>query len=81
MGVQLFGSDAAVLAATAAQLEERLDGRLDQVNLNMGCPVPKIVRNGEGAALMLEPEKAADIIRTVSRAVRVPVTVKFRKGV
>lgn len=80
IGVQLFGSDGAVLADTALKLEEQLGDKLDQINLNMGCPVPKIVRNGEGSALMLEPGKAADIIRRVSRAVHVPVTVKFRKG-
>ncbi|MEI6101405.1 MAG: tRNA dihydrouridine synthase DusB, partial [Eubacteriales bacterium] len=80
IGVQLFGSDEAILADTALQLEEQLGDKLDQINLNMGCPVPKIVRNGEGSALMLEPGRAADIIRRVSRAVHVPVTVKFRKG-
>lgn len=80
IGVQLFGSDGAVLAATAVSLQEYLGEKLDQINLNMGCPAPKIVRNGDGAALMLEPDKAASIIRAVSRAVSVPVTVKFRKG-
>ncbi len=80
IGVQLFGSDGAVLADTAARMETELGAKLNQININMGCPVPKIVRNGEGSALMLEPEKAAGIIRRVSRAVRVPVTVKFRKG-
>jgi tRNA-dihydrouridine synthase B len=80
IGVQLFGSEGAVLAQTAVQLEELLGEKLDQINLNMGCPVPKIVRNGEGSALMLEPAHASDIISRVSRAVRVPITVKFRKG-
>ena len=80
IGVQLFGSDGAVLAATAASLQEQLGEKLDQINLNMGCPAPKIVRNGEGAALMLEPDKAASIIRAVSGSVSLPVTVKFRKG-
>lgn len=80
IGVQLFGSDGAVLADTAARLEDQLKEKLDQININMGCPVPKIVRNGEGSALMLEPEKASELIRRVSRAVRAPVTVKFRKG-
>lgn len=80
IGVQLFGSDGAVLAGTALKVQEELGEKLDQINLNMGCPAPKIVRNGDGAALMMEPDKAASIIRAVSRAVSVPVTVKFRKG-
>lgn len=80
IGVQLFGSDGAVLAATAQNVQEQLGDKLDQINLNMGCPAPKIVRNGDGAALMLNPAKAAGIIRAVSGAVTAPVTVKFRKG-
>ncbi len=80
IGVQLFGSDAAVLAATAACVQEQLGETLNQINLNMGCPAPKIVRNGDGAALMLDPAKAAGIIQAVCRAVAAPVTVKFRKG-
>lgn len=80
IGVQLFGSDSTVMAGTAARLEEELGKKLNQINLNMGCPVPKIVRSGEGAALMLEPRRAAEVIRRVSRSVRVPVSVKFRKG-
>lgn len=80
IGVQLFGSDGAVLAVTARTVQDELGEKLDQININMGCPAPKIVRNGDGAALMLEPQKAAGIIRAVARAVAVPVTVKFRKG-
>lgn len=80
IGVQLFGSDGATLADTSRWVQEQLGDRLAEINLNMGCPVQKIVRNGEGAALMLEPVRAADIIRRVSRAVSAPVTVKFRKG-
>ena len=80
VGVQLFGNERKVLAMTARRVQDMLGDVLSQVNLNMGCPVPKVVRNGEGAALMLEPKKAADIIGAVARAVTVPVTVKFRKG-
>ncbi len=79
-GVQLFGNEPTVLAKTARRVQDILGDRLSQVNLNMGCPVPKVVRNGEGAALMLEPKKAAGIIGAVAKAVSVPVTVKFRKG-
>ena len=59
---------------------DRMGERLSQINLNMGCPVPKVVKNGEGAALMLEPKKAAGILRAIKAAVDVPLTVKFRKG-
>lgn len=80
VGVQLFGSEREVLAVTARRVQDMLGDALSEVNLNMGCPVPKVVRNGEGAALMLEMSKAAGIIGAVARAVSVPVTVKFRKG-
>lgn len=80
VGVQLFGSDGAVLADTARRVQDMLGSALFEINLNMGCPVPKVVKNGEGAALMLEPGKAAGIIRAVAGVVSVPVTVKFRKG-
>jgi nifR3 family TIM-barrel protein len=80
VGVQLFGSEREVLAVTARRVQDMLGDALSEVNLNMGCPVPKVVRNGEGAALMLEMKKAAGIIGAVARAVSVPVTVKFRKG-
>ena len=80
VGVQLFGSERDVLAGTARSVQDMLGDALSQINLNMGCPVPKVVRNGEGAALMLEMKKAAGIIDAVARAVSVPVTVKFRKG-
>lgn len=75
--VQLFGSEPEVMAAAAkvavAEGAEFLD-------INMGCPVPKIVGNGEGAALMREPELAASIVRAVVDVVGIPVTVKFRTG-
>jgi len=79
-GVQLFGSERDVLAETARRVQDMLGDTLSEINLNMGCPVPKVVRSGEGAALMKEPAKAAGIISAVVKAVEVPVTVKFRKG-
>ncbi len=78
--VQLFGSDPAILSEQAAALSRRLDGSLALIDLNMGCPAKKIVSNGEGSALMRDPDKAYSIIAAVSRAVDLPVTVKFRKG-
>lgn len=77
LSVQLFGSDPRRMEA-AARLAERAGA--DFIDINMGCPTPKITRNGEGAALMLSPEKAREIVRAVRNAVSVPVTVKTRKG-
>ena len=74
--MQLFGSDPEIMGEIAARLEERFD----VLDVNMGCPVPKIVRNGEGSALMREPELAGRIIKAMVSRVHKPVTVKFRKG-
>ena len=79
-GVQLFGSDPEAMAGAAALVEKEYPGAAGLIDLNMGCPTPKITRNGEGCALMKDPARAADIIRAVDRAVRLPVTVKIRKG-
>jgi nifR3 family TIM-barrel protein len=75
--MQVFGSDPGYMAGAAEIVESRGAWLID---INMGCPTPKIVKNGEGSALMKEPEKAAGIIRAIVRAVKVPVTVKMRKG-
>lgn len=75
--VQLFGSDADILGEIAARLAE---GPYDLIDLNMGCPVPKIVNNGEGSALMREPKKVERILSAMVKRVKKPVTVKFRKG-
>lgn len=77
VSMQIFGSDPGYMAAAAEIVEGRGAGIID---INMGCPVPKIVKNGEGAALMREPEKAAAIVKAVVDKVKVPVTVKMRKG-
>ena len=50
------------------------------IDINMGCPVPKVVKNNEGSALMQNPQLASDIVKSVVKAVKIPVTVKFRKG-
>ncbi|MDR0380945.1 MAG: tRNA dihydrouridine synthase DusB [Oscillospiraceae bacterium] len=76
--VQLFGSDPACMAEAAAIAAESV--RPDRIDLNMGCPTPKIVASGDGCALMRDPEKAARVIEACVRAVRLPVTVKFRRG-
>ncbi len=75
--VQLFGSDQEIMGEIAAQIE---DGPYDIIDVNMGCPVPKIVGNGEGSALMRDPKKVEQIITSMVRHVKKPVTVKFRKG-
>ncbi len=77
VSMQVFGSDTGYMAAAAEIVESRGAWLID---VNMGCPTPKIVKNGEGAALMREPEKAAGIIRAIAGRVKVPVTVKMRKG-
>jgi tRNA-dihydrouridine synthase B len=75
---QIFGSDAGVMAEAAA-LAREISGA-DIIDINMGCPVGKIVRSGDGSALMREPDKAAKIIEAVVKSAGVPVTVKLRKG-
>ncbi len=77
-GVQLFGSEPEVMAE-AAKKARALSG-CEIIDINMGCPVGKVVRNGEGSALMRDPALAAAIIEAVVKAVDVPVTVKLRKG-
>ena len=77
-GAQIFGNDPSVMADGAALALEASGA--DFIDINMGCPMPKIANNGDGSALMKDPEKAARIVETVVRAVPVPVTVKMRKG-
>ena len=76
--MQIFGSDP-VCMAEAAQIALEHTGA-DIIDLNMGCPMGKIVNNGDGAALMKDPEKAGRIVEAVVKAVSVPVTAKFRRG-
>ena len=77
-GAQIFGNDPSVMADGAALALEASGA--DFIDINMGCPMPKIANNGDGSALMKDPEKAARIVEAVVRAVPVPVTVKMRKG-
>lgn len=79
-GAQLFGRDPSLMADMAKKLCAERQGELALIDINMGCPAPKIVRNGEGGALMLEPALAGRIIEAVAKASSLPVTVKFRKG-
>ena len=75
---QIFGSDETCMAE-AAQMAIEISGA-DILDINMGCPVGKVVKNGDGSALMKDPEKAARIAEAVVRAVKVPVTAKMRRG-
>ncbi len=75
--LQLFGSDPELMADMAAKIEHR---NFDIIDINMGCPVPKVVNNGEGSALMKNPKLAGKIIETIVKKIDKPVTVKFRKG-
>ena len=78
MGAQIFGSDPAIMAEAAA-LAVEISG-CDFLDINMGCPMTKVVRNGDGAALMQNVPLAARIVEAVAKAVSVPVTVKCRLG-
>lgn len=75
--LQLFGSDPKIMSEMAKRIEERPFAILD---INMGCPVPKVVRNGEGSALMKNPKLVYEIVSEVVKAIEKPVTVKIRKG-
>lgn len=77
VSLQLFGSEPDVISEIAKRVEERPFSILD---INMGCPVPKIVNNNEGSALMKNPKLAEEIIHKTVMAIRKPVTVKIRKG-
>jgi nifR3 family TIM-barrel protein len=78
IGIQLFGSDPAVMAAAASKIEET--ARPDFIDMNFGCPVKKVVGRCAGSALMREPERLGAIARQVASAVRIPVTAKIRSG-
>lgn len=74
--LQLFGSEADIIAREG----EKLQDRFVAIDLNMGCPAPKIVKNHEGSYLMREPRKVYEIVKALAGAVNIPVTVKIRKG-
>ena len=77
VSIQLFGSDPDIISEMAAYIEER---PFDVLDINMGCPVPKVAGNGEGSALMLQPKLVEEIVTKTARAIKKPVTVKIRKG-
>ena len=77
VSLQLFGSEPELMSEMAKRIEERPFSILD---INMGCPVPKVVNNGEGSALMKDEKLAAKIVEKIAKAIKKPVTVKIRKG-
>ena len=77
VAVQLFGSDPDIMTEIALRLEEQ---PFDIIDINMGCPVPKIVNNHEGSALMLEPKLVEKILTKMAGALKKPLTIKIRKG-
>ena len=77
IAIQLFGADPYVLSEAAKKIEDR---NFDILDINMGCPVPKVVNNGEGSALMNNPKLVGERVASVSKAIKKPVTVKIRKG-
>lgn len=77
IGLQLFGSDPEIMAEIAAKVQEK---GYDFIDINMGCPVPKIVNNNEGSALMKQPKLVGKIVSAMVKATEIPITVKIRKG-
>ena len=77
VSLQLFGSDADIMSEMAKKIEAK---PFDILDINMGCPVPKVAGNGEGSALMKKPELVREIVSKVVKAIEKPVTVKIRKG-
>lgn len=77
LGVQIFGADPAVMAQAAANVAEL---GADLININMGCPVKKVVKTGAGVQLMNKPQQVAGIVQEVKKAVSIPVTIKIRSG-
>lgn len=77
VALQLFGSDPDIMGSMAAVIEHR---NFDILDINMGCPVPKVVNNGEGSALLKTPELAGKVVNSIARSINKPVSVKFRIG-
>lgn len=77
VSLQLFGSDPVIMSEMAKQIEDK---PFDILDINMGCPVPKVVNNGEGSALMKDPALVRKIVTVVAGAIKKPLTVKIRKG-
>ncbi len=77
VSLQLFGADPYIMSETAKRIEDK---NFDILDINMGCPMPKIVNNGEGSGLMKEPKLVGEIVHAVASAIKKPLTIKIRKG-
>lgn len=77
VSLQIFGSDPQIMAEASKMIEHR---NFDILDINMGCPVPKVVNNGEGSALMNQPKRVGEIVGAVTKAIKKPVTIKIRRG-
>ena len=77
VAIQIFGSDPDIMGQMAAKVN---DGRFQMIDINMGCPVPKIVNNGEGSALMKDPLLIGKIVSAMTKACKLPITIKIRSG-
>ena len=77
VALQLFGADPKIMSEMAKKIEQR---NFDVIDINMGCPVPKVVNNGEGSALMKNPKLVGEIVSAMTKILEKPVTVKIRKG-
>ena len=77
VALQLFGCDPEIMGSMAAQIEHR---NFDILDINMGCPVPKVVNNGEGSALLKTPQLAGKVVESIATSIKKPVSVKFRIG-
>lgn len=77
VALQLFGSDPEIMGSMAAYIEHR---NFDILDINMGCPVPKVVNNGEGSAMLKTPQLAGKIVESIAKSIKKPVSVKFRIG-
>jgi tRNA-dihydrouridine synthase B len=78
IGVQLFGSEPERMAAAASWIEEHV--KPDYINLNSGCPVPKVVTRNAGAALLKDPDRFGQIVSAMVKAIKIPLTIKLRSG-
>ncbi|QUI21560.1 tRNA dihydrouridine synthase DusB [Vallitalea pronyensis] len=79
VAMQLFGCDPDLMAEMAKKIVDE-HSQIDIIDINMGCPVPKVVNNGEGSGLMKQPGLVGEIVKKVSRAIPIPLTIKIRKG-
>ena len=77
VGIQIFGEDAMIMAEAAAFVESQ---GADFVDINLGCPVPKVVKKGAGAGMLRDPKALGEMLTQIKRAISIPLTIKIRTG-